>query len=163
MFQPNEYVVYGRTGVCLVEGIERFDGRDYYTLHSLYQKCRIQTPVNGKIPMRRLITKDQADALIDSIPSMHVKPVNSRTQQELNEEYRKYLLSQDCRDLILLTMSIYAKKMELQKAKKKLAGADDAYFKEGESLLFGELSIVLGIPITEVQNYIKARINTNKS
>ncbi len=163
MFQPNEYVVYGRSGVCLVEGVESFGGQDYYTLHSLYPKCRIQTPVNGKIPMRRLITKDQADALIDSIPSMHAAPVNYRTQQELNAAYKKFVQSQDCRNLILLTMSIYAKKMELQKTKKKLAGADDAYFKEGERLLFGELSIVLGIPVNEVQEYIQNRIGENKS
>jgi len=42
-------------------------------------------------------------------------------------------------------------------------GENSRPYEEGESLLFGELSIVLGIPITEVQNYIKARINTNKS
>lgn len=93
MFQPNEYVIYSRFGVCFVEGIEHRDGQDYYCLHSIYQDCRIKTPVDGKIPIRGVITKSQANTLIDKIPSIQAKPINSSNTRELNEKYRTFVQS----------------------------------------------------------------------
>ncbi len=160
MFQPNEYVVYGRLGVCRVEGIEQVDGRDYYCLRTLYQNCAIKTPVNGKIPVRRVISREQADALIDRIPSMRAEPINTGNARELSDSYRSAVLTQECKDLLELVMSIYAKKRSIQKAKKKLNSTDESYFKEGEKLLYGELAVALGIPYGEVQSYIRNRVKS---
>ena len=120
MFQPNEYVVYGRLGVCQVEEIDKVNGRDYYCLRSLYQDCFIKTPVDGKIPVRRVISREEADALIDRIPSIQAKPINNSNVRELSESYRSSILTQECQELLELIMSIYAKKHAIQKAKKKL-------------------------------------------
>ena len=100
MFQPNEYVVYGRLGVGRVEEIEQVDGRDYYCLRMLYQNCVIKTPVNGKIPVRRVISREQADALIDQIPSMRAEPINTSNTRELSDSYRSAVLTQECKDLL---------------------------------------------------------------
>lgn len=161
MFQPNDYVVYGRSGVCRVDGVECCDGRDFYSLHSLYQNCRIKAPVDGKLPIRPVISKDEANALIDGIPSIQAKPVKCKNPRELNEKYRAAVLSQNCRDLIELTMSIYAKKQEARQEKKKINSIDEAFMKEGEALLFGELSVALGIPVDQVQPYIKQRVQNS--
>lgn len=160
MFQPNEYVVYGRLGVCQVEEIDKVNGRDYYCLRSIYHDCFIKTPVDGKIPVRRVISREQADALIDRIPSIQAKPINNSNVRELSESYRSSILTQECQELLELIMSIYAKKHAIQKAKKKLSSTDASYFKEGEKLLFGELAVALGIPYSEVQSYIRDRANT---
>ena len=162
MFQTNEYIIYGRTGVCLVEGIEQIDGKDYYCLHALHQHCHIKAPVNGITPIRAVISREQAEALIDMIPSIIAKPMNSSNIRELNEKYKSLVSSRDCRDLLTLTMSIYAKKQQLQTAKKKLSSTDEAYWKEGEGLLFGELAVALGIRLDDVQNYIRQRLNEQK-
>ena len=158
MFKPNEYVVYGRTGVCLVEGTEQINGQDYYCLRSLHQDCHIKAPVNGKIPIRKVITREQAEALIDSIPSIQAKPMNTVNTRELNEKYKALVSSQNCQELLELTMSVYVKKQEMQKAKKKLNGTDEAYWKSAEGMLFGELAIALGIPFEEVKTYIRSRL-----
>ena len=160
MFQPNDYVVYGRSGVCVVEGTEWIGGQEFYCLRSLYQDCRIKTPVNGKNPIRPVISKDEAKALIDRIPLMEKRTVNARNTRDLSEIYRASILSQECEELIELTMTIYAKKQEAQRAK-KLSATDQAFLKEGEGLLFGELSVALGIPFDEVQPYIKNRLKSN--
>lgn len=154
MFQVNEYVVYGRTGVCLIEGVEQ----NYYCLRSIHQNCYIKAPIDGKIPIRRVITRDEANALIDIIPSIRVKPMNGSNARELDAKYRALASSQNCQELITLTMSIYARKQELRKNKKKITASDEAYMKEGEGRLFGELSIALGIPYDEVQSYIQNRV-----
>ena len=159
MFQPNDYVVYGRSGVCRVEGMKRLDGTDYYLLRSLHQNCRITTPVNGKNAIRAVISKDEANALIDAIPTVKAEVPATNNARELSEKYRASVMPQECRELIELTMSIYAKKKAAQKAKKRLSSTDEAFLKEGEGLLFGELAIALDIPFDEVQNYIKSRLD----
>ena len=162
MFQPNDYVIYGRSGVCVVEGTEQIGGQDFYCLRSLYQDCHIKTPVNGKSPIRPVISKDEANALIDRIPSMEKRRMNASNSRDLSEMYRASILSQECAELVELTMTIYAKKQEAQRTKKKLSSTDQAFLKEGEGLLFGELSVALGIPFDEVQAYIKNRLKSNK-
>lgn len=159
MFQPNDYVVYGRSGVCRVEEVRSVDGQDCYLLRSIHQNCRITTPVNGKNAIRPVMSKEEADALIDTIPAIRAEPLNGGNMRELSERYRASLLAQDSRELIGLTMSIYAKKQAAQRAKKKLNSVDTAFLKEGEGLLFGELSVALGIPFDEVRGYIKNRVD----
>ena len=109
MFQPNDYVIYGRSGVCVVEGTEQIGGQDFYCLRSLYQDCHIKTPVNGKSPIRPVISKDEANALIDRIPSMEKRKMNASNSRDLSEMYRASILSQECAELVELTMTIYAK------------------------------------------------------
>ncbi len=159
MLQQDEYVVYGRSGVCRVEGIEQIDGQKYYCLYSFHQNCHIKTPINGTKPVRKVISEEEANALIDLIPAIRAMPLNDCSTQELVEKYRAYLSSQNCRDLIELTMSIYSKKREAQNLKKKLNSTDEAFLKEGESLLFGEMSVALGIPYDEVKAYIRKRVS----
>ncbi len=161
MFQPNAYVVYGRSGVCLVEGVTQVNGQNYYCLRTLHNNCYIQTPVNGIIPIRSVISKEEAEAIIAHIPSIQVKPVNCSSTREMNALYRASVSSQNCLDLIKLTMSIYAKKRDMQKVKKKLTGFEAVCMKECEGRLFGELSIALSIPFDEVQSYIRNRLSAS--
>lgn len=161
MFQTNDYVVYGRSGVCVLEGTERINGQDFYCLRSLHQNCHIKTPVDGKNPIRPVLSKDEANALIDRIPYMETMTVDSSNTRDLSGKYRASILSQECEELIELTMTIYAKKQEAHRAKKKLSSTDQAFLKEAEGLLFGELSVALDIPFDEVQPYIKKRLKSN--
>ena len=58
MFQPGDLIIYGRTGVCRVERIEVQDDRQYYCLQALYQTCMIHAPVNGKVLMRPVLSRE---------------------------------------------------------------------------------------------------------
>ncbi len=161
MFRTNDYVVYGRSGVCVVEGTERINGQDFYCLRALYQNCHIKTPVNGKEPIRPVLSKNAANALIDRIPYMETMTVDNCNTRDLSVKYRASILSQECEKLVELTMTIYAKKQEAHRAKKKLSNTDQAFLKEAEGLLFGELSVALGISFDEVQPYIKKRLKSS--
>ena len=74
MFQPGDLVVYGPTGVCRVEAVtcpKPAPGekeRPYYQLRPLHQDGVIYTPADqAKIPIRPVISAQEADALIDEI------------------------------------------------------------------------------------------------
>lgn len=157
MFQPGDLIVYGRTGVCRVERIEKEKGQEYYVLSPLYQNCSIMTPVNGKVFMRPILTKEEAEGLVELIPAMTAEP-EGRVLRELTEHYQASIATHDVKDLIELTMSVYAKKQQVQRNKKKFGAVDERFVKEGEELLFGELAAALGIPVKEVPQYIKKRV-----
>ena len=79
MFQPGELLVYGSTGVCQVLSIDQRQdyvngvkqSRLYYQLKPLYQGGVIYTPVdNDKVVMRPVISREDAETLIDSIPTL---------------------------------------------------------------------------------------------
>ncbi|MBR6322067.1 MAG: CarD family transcriptional regulator [Lachnospiraceae bacterium] len=159
MFRPGELIVYGRTGVCRVEKVEEQDHRQYYCLQALYQNCRIHAPVNGKVLMRPVLTRSEADRLIDRIPSVIAEPVENHVLRELTNHYLASINTCDAAELLAMTMSIYAKKQQALKNKKKLGAIDERFLREGESLLFGELAVSLGIAPGEVPNYIRARVS----
>ncbi len=159
MFQPGDLIVYGRTGVCRVAAIESVKGQDFYVLTPLYQNCSIKTPVDGKVFIRPVITREEADELIDMIPEIDAQPCENKALRELTEHYQSFLIRHECKDLVELTMSIYAKKKAAEREKRKFGVVDERFLREGEALLFGELAAALDIPVDEVPGYIARRLD----
>lgn len=158
MFAVGDMIVYGRTGVCRVEGIEENKGQKYYALMPLYQSCSILTPVEGKVFMRPVISKAEAEELIDALPDLEAQPCEGKALRELTEHYQASIDAHDCKELAVLTKSIYAKKQAAMREKKKFGAVDERFMKEGEALLFGELAAALDISVDEVRGYIGDRL-----
>lgn len=168
MYQPGELLIYGSTGVCRVLSIEQrqdyVDGvrqcRSYYQLKPLHQGGVIYTPVdNEKVPMRPIISREEAEALIDAIPSLHPDDFRAATTQALTQHYQANLRQHSCKSLMELTMSIHEKRCRAEAQNRRLGMVDERYMKQAEQLLFGELSAALDIPYEEVQSYIANRLD----
>jgi CarD family transcriptional regulator len=163
LFQIGEYVIYGGTGVCQITGVAerpvRGGVRRYYAIRPLYQTCMIYAPVDSdKVFMRPVISREEAERLIDRIPSVRAEAVECRALRELTDSYEASLRSHDCGDLVALTMSIYAKQRAAKAGGRKIGSVDAAFMKRAEDLLFGELSVALNMPRDEVPDYIAARV-----
>ena len=165
MFCEGEYVVYGDLGVCRVEGVtqRRFEGLDaahlYYVLAPVYQGGVLYIPAdNPRIFLRAVISAEEANRLIDAIPTIEVEAFHSRSAQELSAHYEQALRTHDCADLIRLTASIYAKKQDLASRKKRMGRVDEHFMKKAKDSLNGEFAIALGIPREDVPAYISRRI-----
>ena len=162
MYQAGELILYGRTGVCRVEEITAVKQRGaeaeqmYYVLKPLYQSCNITTPVGStKVFSRRIISREEAERVIGTIPTVKPKAYHNRNLNQLREYYRSCMETYDCVDLIKLTMSLYAKKREAEEKKRKFGAVDERFMKEAEDLLFGELAAALDIPREDVRSYIE--------
>lgn len=167
MFQIGDLILYGNTGVCRVDDIKPLDfsaeeGEQlYYILQPLYQTCTISTPVEGgRVFMRPVISRQEAERLIDLIPTVQAEAFQTRALRELNEHYQASISSHSCQDLIEMTMSIYAKKLGVEKSKRKFGSVDERFMKRAEELLFGELGAALGIDRDAVPGYIQKRVGT---
>ena len=95
MFETGEYVVYGRTGICQVTGVTtiRVDGSSgeklYYVLRPGGETDgKIFTPVEGgKQVLRGIITREEAERLIDEIPFIETLSIENEKFRE--DSYKK--------------------------------------------------------------------------
>ena len=128
MFSIGDKIMYGGTGVCVVEGITsvKLSGmeraRDYYVLRPMYQSGTIQTPVdNEKIPIRPVMTRAEAERLVDTIPNVDAVICMEKNLSALRNHYQQQMSSFDCLDLIRVTKSIYAKRRTRKSGRRKSA------------------------------------------
>mgnify|MGYP000099127191 CR=1 FL=1 len=102
MFETGEYVVYGRTGICQVTGVTtmRVDGSSgeklYYVLRPGGETDgKIFTPVEGgKQVLRGIITREEAERLIDEIPSIETLSIENEKFRE--DSYKKCIRTCEC-------------------------------------------------------------------
>lgn len=168
MYKPGDMIIYGSTGVCRVKEIttpdfEKDKSKQYYALEPVYQDGVIYTPVDTKVFMRAVITKEAANALIDQIPAMQTEAYHNSVLRELEEHYNEYLKSHDCGDLLELGRSIYIKRKELLSQHRKFGAVDERFMKRAEDLLYGELAVALEIDKNQVEAYIAERVDSKKA
>lgn len=164
MFLKGEKVVYGQTGVCIIEDIcekelIKKQKRLYYVLRPVNQENNvIYAPAESeKVFIRSVITREEAEELISKIPQICE---DSEIGDNTKEEYRNCLSTHRCSDLVKLTSQIYNKRKQALENRKKLGFVDEKYMHLAESLLFGELACALEIPVEEVKNYIVNRLKS---
>ncbi len=160
MFNIGDLIVYGNAGVCRVakiggppmKGLP--EGKDYYTLSPYYaEKSVIFTPCdNDKVVMRPIVSKAEADELINKIPDIGFLSIPDEKKRE--ECYKETIRSCDPHMFVSIIKTIYARKQQRISEGKKVTASDEKYFQMAEDKLYGELAIALEIEKNEVRNYI---------
>lgn len=164
MFEIGEYIVYGNTGVCRVVEVTKMavpgtkDDRLYYTLEPVYDKgCRLFTPVdNQKVIMRPVLTRQEADELIGQIKEIDVLWVKDEKNRE--QIYKETIRTCSCVEWVRMIKTLYIRRQSRLAAGKKVTSSDARYLHLAEESLYGELSVVMGIPKDEMEEYIAKRV-----
>lgn len=161
MFEKGSLLIYDTVGVCRVEDIGIPSGipvsdkeKKYYKLAPVFGSGTIYIPVDTKVFMRPVITKDEAETLLAKIPEIREDLCDTRNQKVLEDHYKASFQSHECEDLVQLIKTVYLKKQNLERNGKKTGKTDQQYMKRAQGLLHEELSIALGIPVEEVEEYI---------
>ena len=169
MYQPGDLIIYGGEGVCRVESVGPLALSDvksdklYYTLQPLYRNGTVFAPVEGKVFMRPVIGKAEAQALVQAIPGIKESRLEGRNLRAAGEYYQKMMDSHDCADLVQLIKTIYVKQQSAQAAGRKGGQVDERYRKRAEDTLYGELAVSLDIPKDAVEAYIHKVIEEQKA
>ena len=105
MYHTGEFIVYGTSGVCEVTAVgqpafARDEGRLYYTLTPVYGTETIYIPVDSPVFMRPVISREQAEALIESIPAIEEDSFTTHSLRLASEHYQAALQSHDCHELV---------------------------------------------------------------
>lgn len=164
MFAVDDYIVYGNHGVCKVEKIGTVSlamidkNKVFYTLRPVYKNdAVVYAPVeNPKSVIRPVITKEEADHLIDEIPC--ISSVWITNEREREAQYKAALKTCDCRELIRMIKTLYDRKMSRIRDGKKVTVVDERYFRQAEEQLYGELAFALNMERSQMGEYLTTRI-----
>ena len=162
MYQPGELIMYSTTGVCRVEEISvpvdlpYSDGvTPYYKLIPLYGAGTIHIPVNTGVFMRPVLTRQQAEKLVASIPHIEEDDCQIDNPRLAAEHFRARFGTHRCEDLVCLIKTVYRRSAAQEKRGRKPSRAEQQLLQRAEGLLHGELAVALDLPLDEVPGYIR--------
>lgn len=168
MFAVGDYVMKTSKGVCHIDDITHLDMAGVDRDKLFY----VMTPLDGKgstlyvsvdadgNAIRAAMTKDEAENVIDSIPSIEEAWVEN---DKLREQcYKEAVRSGSPEALVGIIKTIYSRKKLREDQGKKNTAVDERYFKQAEELLYAEIAFALNMDRSEVDEYITSRIRGPK-
>ena len=108
--------------------------------------------------MRNILTRQEAEDLIEQMPEIKEESFAGQDVRTLSEKYRECLDTHRCEDLVRLAKTIYKKEKSIARSGKKLAKTEQDFGRLAKELLHQEFSMALGIPFEEVEEYILERV-----
>ena len=157
MFAIGEKIIYGENGVCTVEQIAPLDGSGsklYYHLVPMIGNGRLFAPVDTGAYMRTIMSREAAHALIDAIPGIEPAICNDNRFNHVDAFYRD-LFKQHSNEALVSVIKGLQLRMEEKKTRSTRA---EATMKRAKDILHGELSIALGIEFSQVEDYIRSKL-----
>ena len=164
MFEVGEYIVYGINGICRVEDVcpspyDKTDPRTYYLLVPVNNpmSSTIYTPVcNERVPMRRLMTPMEIEALISAMPAIDLLTVPVEKQRR--EIYRATIGTLAPEGYVQVIKTVHRRREELSAAHKHFPVTDLEYGRLAKHLLYSECAHVLGLAEDSIEEYISAHL-----
>lgn len=160
MYDVGQKIIYGESGVCTIEviGPLQMSGADpgklYYQLTPLIGRGTYFAPVDSGAFMRPIISRAEAEELIDSIPEIQPAICNDSRFNHVDAFYKEIFKLHTPEAMVSIIKGLY-ERMADRKTKSSRA---EATVKRAKEILHGELSVALGIPYNEVESYITERI-----
>lgn len=165
MYSLGDKIIYGENGVCTVVKIAPLDmsGADrqklYYHLTPLVGSGTYFTPVDSNAFMRPVMSREEAEAFIDTIPTIAPAVCNDSRFNHVDAFYKELFRQHTCEALVAIVKGLRSRLTE----RKTRSSRAEVTMKRAKDMLNGELSIALGIGIDEVDDYISTRINAAKT
>jgi CarD family transcriptional regulator len=163
MFKIGELVSYSATGVCEIVDIrsEKLTDREmqYYILNPMYQNSStVYVPVENEVlvsRMKPIITADEAKKLISEISNTTYQWIEN--DSERITFFRETLRTGERSKILAVIKCLATRQDYLSTIQKNLRSLDAQLLKEAQNVLYGELSMVLNIPVSEVEILVKEK------
>lgn len=116
----------------------------------------VYLPVDSaQVSMRRILSKMEADTLLESIPQTQVLVIRDEKAAEML--YRECVQSNNCGEWVKLWKTLYFRKKSRLEKGHKVTAVDSRYYKLAEEKLCGELALVLGMEKEEIAEWIEGK------
>ncbi len=166
VFQVGQQVLYGIHGICRIADVEvRVIDRkkvEYYVLEPVEQAgSRYYIPTQNQVAvskLRPMMDMDQLLALLNSEEARKdcwIGDENARKQY-----YRSLINSGDRAALLSMVRTLLQHKASQSAAGKKFHICDENFLRDAQKLLSSEFSLILGIPASQVGDYIAKAMET---
>jgi len=160
MFSVGDKIIYGENGVCIVEKIAPLEmsgaakAKLYYSLRPLVGSGTYFTPVESGAFMRPIMSRDEAEAFIDTIPSIEPAICNDNRFNHVDAFYKELFKKHSCEALVSIIKGLH-ERMSERKTKSSRA---ESTMKRAKDILHGELSAALEMELSQIEAYIEGRI-----
>lgn len=160
MFSVGDKIIYGENGVCIVEKIAPLEmsgaAKDklYYSLRPLVGSGTYFAPVESGAFMRPIMSRDEAEAFIDTIPSIEPAICNDNRFNHVDAFYKELFKKHSCEALVSIIKGLH-ERMSERKTKSSRA---ESTMKRAKDILHGELSAALEMELSQIEAYIEGRI-----
>ena len=160
MFSVGDKIIYGENGVFTVDKIDSLPmsgpSRDkmYYHLSPLVGSGTYYAPVDTGVFMRPVMSREEAEALIDAMPGIAPAICNDNRFNHVDAYYKELFRQHSCEALVAIVKGLRTR-MATRKTRSSRA---EATMKRARDMLHGELSVALGLELGEVESYITSRI-----
>ena len=163
MFNVGEKIIYGENGVCTVVKIAPLNmsgaskEKLYYYLTPMIGSGTYFAPVDTMAFMRPVMSREEAEALVDSIPGIPPAICNDSRFNHVDAFYRDLFKLHTNEALVSVIKGLRCRMAE----RKTRSSRAEATMKRAKDILHGELSVALEIEFGDVEEYIKERIGAN--
>ena len=161
MYSIGDKIIYGENGVCTVEKVAPLSmsgsSKDklYYHLRPLIGSGQYFAPVDGNAYMRPVMSREEAESLIASIPDIEPAICNDNRFNHVDAFYKELFKLHSCEALVAIVKGL---KDRIASRKSKSSRAEST-MRRAKDMLHGELSVALGLELEQVENYIQEKIN----
>lgn len=160
MFEVSDVVAYGTNGVCTITEIttKRIDKTniEYYVLSpKAATTAKVFVPTHNENlvgKMRAILTKEQANELLNNIPKDKPEWISNKNQRF--ETFKNIIAEGDCAELLKLIRTLRLHERYQFKRGKRLHMSDERFLKEAEKMVLGEFAYVLNVTTDDVLNNI---------
>ena len=163
MFKKGEYVVHGRSGVCVVDGTTKevpgSSGNQLY-----YELVPVKTPHskiffpvdNDRVVLRAMLTKAEAEDMLKEMKK--AEPVHIANDRERENEFKKSIASCDCVKIATVIKTLIERSQEREEQGKRSTFVDARLLNDATDLINNEFSLALGIDMCDIEDYVLKEI-----
>ena len=151
MYAIGEYLVHPGQGVCRVEDVTE-GAQAVYQLLPVGKRhpVHISFPVANEARLRPVLTRDEAQRIIDEYPTIQVEEFSARNNSLEEEHYKNEMRQGSCRDSVRIVKTFRARIADLSSRNKKPPVAYELILKEARERSCSELAIALDITPEDV-------------
>ena len=168
MFKTNDKVLYGSSGICVVEGkIKReFKGEniEYYVLKPIENmNSTIFVPTNNKelvSRIKKLLIESEIEDMIKALPEENLEWISHDNTRR--DKFKSIIKSGNRNDIMVLIRTLDTKQLELKEAGRKMHAVDVGLLKDAQKILHDEMAYVLDIESDQVVSYILSKFESIK-
>lgn len=164
MYNVGDYIVHPGQGVCRVDGIVEEPVEAYKLLPiGMRHSTLIRFPVSNSDKLRRVLTRDEAMAIIAEYPSMQLDMYTDRSNALEEEHFKKELRRGSCRDNVRIVKTFRHRIAESRARNKKPPVAYERILKQASQRSMEELSVALDMPVDDVMLLFDQEFDGNGS
>ncbi len=164
MYNVGEYIVHPGQGVCRVEGVVEEPLEAYRLLPiGMRHPTLIRYPVANASNLRPIVTRVEAEELIEEYPTMQVDNYTDRSNALEEEHFKQEIRKGTCRDSIRIVKTFRTRIAETRARNKKPPVAYERILKQASQRSLEELSVALDMSVDDVRAMFERRIDESEN